>query len=273
MNDSVETFKRVYPDRFFHHFLSKNIRPDGRGFMKGRQVALFNDCISTAEGSSLVRLGKTSVLAVVKCEIAEPKIGNSAGYFVPHVELSSLSSPNFRSGRPGEIALSISSLIHRLVVEGEILSLDTLQVFPDSPHEFAWSIYCDIFCISFDGNLQDACVLAAMSALSQTKMPLVELTDEGAIQVVAQKHSPLKLSYFPLSVSFGVIDDKLLLDLTEEEEELAVAVFSVFVSADTCFIQKMGGSPLSKDDLKTVLTHAKERASDLRGLFKDGQKS
>lgn len=95
----AETFRRLHPRTYLERFLNEGYRPDGREVGDFRDVSVnvgeFVDChlgsfrsndelinsydgivgsISTANGSSLVRLGNTTVVCGVKAEIAEPEL-------------------------------------------------------------------------------------------------------------------------------------------------------------------------------------------------------
>lgn len=42
----------------------------------------------------------------------------------------------------------------------------------------AWKLCMDIVCLSFDGNLADAALLAAMAALMRLKLPGIQMMDD-----------------------------------------------------------------------------------------------
>jgi exosome complex component RRP43 len=47
-------------------FQAKGVRPDGRGMQKFRPVSINVDCIKTAEGSAIVKIGNTVVVCGIK---------------------------------------------------------------------------------------------------------------------------------------------------------------------------------------------------------------
>lgn len=50
-----------------------------------------------------------------------------------------------------------------------------------APFRLAWALYIDLICLNHDGNVQDACVLAMISALKTLKLPEVNwIVDESA---------------------------------------------------------------------------------------------
>lgn len=78
----MDNFKRLFPTEFYAKFIESNIRPDGRPLRKSRKITIGAGArrlarigrplrrsvgsIGTADGSSLVRLGHTSVIAGAK---------------------------------------------------------------------------------------------------------------------------------------------------------------------------------------------------------------
>jgi exosome complex component RRP43 len=73
----MELFRTIYPSEFYNKFLSQNVRPDGRSLLSVRKTSVSVGSITSAAGSSFVRLGHTSVVAGVKGEIGKPSLNNS----------------------------------------------------------------------------------------------------------------------------------------------------------------------------------------------------
>lgn len=64
------------------------MRPDGRGLDGFRRCTVAMGEIGTADGSAIVRLGETAVIAGIKAEIANPPIDSpDTGWLVPNVTL------------------------------------------------------------------------------------------------------------------------------------------------------------------------------------------
>uniref|UniRef100_A0A0B7BAI8 Ribosomal RNA-processing protein 43 n=1 Tax=Arion vulgaris TaxID=1028688 RepID=A0A0B7BAI8_9EUPU len=114
----AEEFRLVQPKEYYNKFLDKNVRPDERELADFRQTILNIGCITTAEGSALVRLGHTTVICGIKAELAKPNTDQPMnGFIVPNVELSPLCSPNFRPGPPGEQAQVLSQNMADLIAK------------------------------------------------------------------------------------------------------------------------------------------------------------
>ena len=68
--------------------------------------------IATAEGSSIVKLGNTTIVCGIKAEMANPNPEHpKKGFIVPNIDLPSLCSPRFRPGPPSEQAQVLSQFI------------------------------------------------------------------------------------------------------------------------------------------------------------------
>lgn len=71
------SYKHLHPRRYLDAFLSQGARPDGRQLSQNqsenawRDVQLNTGSISTAMGSSLVRMGDTTIVCGIKGEVAE----------------------------------------------------------------------------------------------------------------------------------------------------------------------------------------------------------
>lgn len=95
----AETFRRLHPRAYLERFLAEGFRPDGREVGDWRDVSVnvgvystycvvalsmttLQGSISTADGSSLVRLGDTTIVCGVKAEIAEPDLDSPGNGFI-----------------------------------------------------------------------------------------------------------------------------------------------------------------------------------------------
>ena len=76
------THRKIYPLDFYRKFLDKNVRPDGRHLSKCRPTLINTKCISSADGSSVVKIGSTTVTCGIKLEIAAPRSPNVKEGFV-----------------------------------------------------------------------------------------------------------------------------------------------------------------------------------------------
>ena len=58
-------YKRLYPHEYYEKFVSEGARPDGRPLGRARPVSVARGVVSTADGSTLAKIGRTTALAAV----------------------------------------------------------------------------------------------------------------------------------------------------------------------------------------------------------------
>lgn len=132
----MQAMKRVDGVELYRKFISQQVRPDGRTLTKHRKITISaassqndrnhdndNDTgdynhsggpIGTSNGSSIVRIGSTSVVCGIKAEIADPLVSAPRdGHMVTNVELSSLCSPLYRPGPPPDQAQVLSETLSK----------------------------------------------------------------------------------------------------------------------------------------------------------------
>ncbi|RUM46799.1 MAG: exosome complex component Rrp42 [Hyperthermus sp.] len=240
--------------------LSRGVRLDGRRLDEIRRVEVKPGYISRAEGSALVRLGSTMVLAGVKTDIVAPFPDTpNEGVLVVHAEFVPLASPGFEPGPPDENAIELARVIDRSLREIHAVALDKL-VLEAGRH--VWRLFVDIYVLNHDGNLYDASMLAAMAALLTTRLPAA-VKEGDAYRVdrsVAERLLPVNHSV--VTVTLAKLSNKLILDPTYEEEEIADMRLVVAVSDDgrIAGMQKTGMGYLSLEEvsqaLNLALTHS-----------------
>ncbi|NIG59064.1 exosome complex component RRP43 isoform X1 [Pontoporia blainvillei] len=133
-------FKTVEPLEYYRRFLKANCRPDGRELCELRTTTVSVGSVGTADGSSVVKLGNTTVICGIKMEFgAPPTDAPDKGYVVPNLDLSPLCSWRFQSGPPGEEAQVASQFITvDPTEEEEHLATATLTVVMDEEGK----LYC-----------------------------------------------------------------------------------------------------------------------------------
>ena len=64
-----DAFQRLYPAAAYAKYLEQSVRPDGRALAVCRATSIGFGVVQTADSSALVRVGRTTVLAGIKCEV------------------------------------------------------------------------------------------------------------------------------------------------------------------------------------------------------------
>ncbi|WVW81134.1 hypothetical protein I302_103125 [Kwoniella bestiolae CBS 10118] len=270
---SAEVFKKLHPAQYLSRFLTKGYRSDGRKTIDWRDVSINAGSISTSNGSSLVRMGDTTMVCGIKAEIAEPTAQSpNAGYVVPNVDLPALCSPNFKPGPPGDEAQTISNWLNDLIVSSNTIPPSSLVI---SPGKSVWAIYIDVVCINYDGNAFDAAVLAVMAALRNVKLPKARYEEETTRTICSRTEKyPLQLGRIPLSCSFGIFESTHLLpDPTSYETPLlpTTLIIALDESNHACLIRQEGLGGIKGKSGERVLgeawSMAEERVRVLRGIL------
>ncbi|KAF7665896.1 hypothetical protein LDENG_00128280 [Lucifuga dentata] len=262
-------FKTVEPLEYHRSFLKENCRPDGRELGEFRTTTLNIGSISTADGSALVKVGNTTIICGIKAELTNPTVeAPGKGYIVPNVDLPPLCSSRFRPGRPGEQAQAASQFIANIFESSEMIKTEDLCI---ERGKLCWVLYCDIMCLDYDGNLLDACVIALLAALKNTQLPEVTInTETCAPEVNLEKRNGLQIHKHPVSTSFCVFDESILIvDPTAEEEGLSTAQLTVVTDEEErlCSVHKPGGTSLSGEKLQECISRAAARQREIQKLI------
>ncbi|XP_052793450.1 exosome complex component RRP43-like isoform X2 [Mya arenaria] len=265
-----EIMRIARPLEFYRQFIEKDVRPDGRTLEEFRPTVLNIGCIGTAEGSSLVKQGNTTVMCGIKAEIAAPKTEHpKRGYIVPNVELSPMCSAMFKPGPPGDQAQCLSVFTDQVMTCSQCMDLEELCIVPG---KHVWVLYCDLVCLNYDGNLTDTCVLALLAALKNTRLPLVTWNEEDESLATEEKgNTPVTIKHCPVSSTFAVFDNHVLLvDPTKEEEDLSTGEVTVVTADDQlCMVRKPGGSPLNAGQLADCIDRAFSRNKEVARLMNE----
>ncbi|MCD6242917.1 exosome complex protein Rrp42 [Candidatus Bathyarchaeota archaeon] len=244
--------------------LSKGKRIDGRGLTDYREIKIETGLIERAEGSARVRLGKTEVLVGTKIEVGEPfpDVPNE-GVLTVNAELVPLASPTFEPGPPNENAIELARVVDRGIRESKAIGLEDLCIIPGKK---VFIVFVDIYVLNHDGNLIDASALAALAALTNTKMFNYEVKN-GEIEIKpGYKRLPIK--NYPIAVTFAKINDKLIVDPWLEEENVMDARLTITFEKEgkICALQKGGSGHFTPKQILEAVKIASEKSEELRKL-------
>ncbi|HDN17829.1 MAG TPA: exosome complex protein Rrp42 [Candidatus Bathyarchaeota archaeon] len=240
-------------------------RVDGRSFKEYRPINVITDYAKKADGSALVELGTTKVLVGVKIQVGTPFSDTpDKGILTVNAEFLPLASESFEPGPPNEDAISLARYVDRGLRESDALDFSSLVI---SPGEWVYMVMVDVYVLDHGGNLIDASTLAALSALATTKLPIYELTDNGVEKT--DETRPLRLTHRPLSITFAVLGDNLLLDpnINEENAIGTLLSYTIFDNEHICACQKFGPNPLSLDMVLEGFETACEKYKTLLDLL------
>jgi len=196
---------------YVKELITKGLREDKRGMMDYRNIKIVKDFIFHAEGSSIVDIGSTKVLAGIKMQVGTPMEDTPTdGNFTVSAELLPLAHAEFESGPPSPESIELARVVDRGIRAANCIDLSKLFIEEGK----VWEVYADIYVLNYDGNLFDASTLAVMTALKNTKMPKYE----NGKAVYEERTTPLPINAVVASTTFGKIGSTLLLDPNINEE-------------------------------------------------------
>jgi len=194
------------------------IRPGGRSTNQLRPLTLTPGYVQTAEGSVLVALGNTRVLACATVEQGVPGWLRNAGRGWVTAEYSMLPRSTItRTPRESERG-KIGGRTHEIqrLIGRSLRSVVDMQALG----ERTVILDCDV--IQADGGTRTAAITGAAVALA---LALDALVKAGTL-----KRSPLK--QLVAATSVGIVDGAALLDLCYEEDAQAEVDMNVVMTAD-----------------------------------------
>ena len=199
-------------------YLSEGKRFDGRKLDEFRDISIETGISKNAEGSAKVKLGKTEVLVGIKMGVSEPYPDSpDKGNLMVTAELLPLSSSRFELGPPKIESIELARVLDRAIRESKFIDLEKLCI---KKGEKVWTIFIDIYSINADGNLLDAAGIGIVAALKNSKIPKYDEKNEKVLYgELSDKKLPLKKET-PLSITIYKIGENLVVDPTQEEEDI-----------------------------------------------------
>jgi exosome complex component RRP42 len=248
----------------FLRFLEDDLRFDGRSKEEFRAVEVTKDVSATAAGSTSVRIGKSHVMAGVSMELGTPYPDSpNEGVLMVGVELSPIANKKFETGQPGFDAIELARVTDRGIREGRAINNAELCV---TKGEKVWIVSVDITVLTADGNLLDACSMAAISAIKNVKLPKVV---NGVSDASQKTKNGLPLAAEPIGVSVFKVGKHLIVDPTEQEMECVDARLTTTTLTDgtICAMQKGGEGSLTADEVIAMAELSAKKAKELRKLL------
>lgn len=241
--------------------ISRGMRFDGRQPLDYRDIKVTYDVTRNAEGSCIVEIGETKVIAGVKMEIMKPYADDpDKGSLMVNVELLPLSSPNFERGPPSMEAIEFSRVTDRAIRESGGIDFKKLCI---EEGEAAWMIIVDVCTLNDAGNLLDAISLAAVGAVNAAKLPEVK---DGKPDYKNRSDVGLPIKYFPVSTTIYKVGDQLICDPTDAEMEGVEGRLTVGVldNGELCSMQKGGEAVFTLEDIDLALDTVIKSSEKLR---------
>ncbi len=251
----ISTIKRD----FIKNLLADGKREDGRGFEEFRDLSITTDYIGKAQGSARVKLGNTELVAGVKVQVETPYNDTpKRGNFMTSAELNPMASPYFEPGPPRIEAIELARVTDRSMRESGIIDMEALCI---EEGEAVWAVFVDLHILNYDGNLFDACSIAALAALLSAKLPATcPKTGRVVFEDGKDRPLPLNIDNATFSTTFVKVDGTVLVDPGLYEELVADARVTVGVdkAGNLRAAQKGGHGSFTVDEVKGFRAKAQE---------------
>ncbi|EEH53177.1 3' exoribonuclease [Micromonas pusilla CCMP1545] len=288
-------YKRLYPHEYYRKFLAEETRPDGRPLARARDVSVANGVVTSADGSALVKIGRTTALAAAKLEPAPPEpTAPDVGVVEVTVELPPMCAASARPGRPTEESQRCARRIEDVLRDANVVDLRKLCI---KRGVYAWRVCVDVYVLDHDGGILDAALCAVVGALKDAKVPRVDVDDRGKLvwgggererrpgdadadadangdgdASTSAAACVVDVASHPLSLTIGQYDGKLVVDPNFEEEALMESVVSVVMreDGDLVCVSKPGGTrEASESTLIKCIAAARLRYPGCKKAFDD----
>lgn len=237
-------------------------RIDGRKFDEYRKITVEKGISENADGSARAIIGSTEAIAGVKMVPGMPYPDSPGeGTISVGADLLPLANPLFEVGPPRENAIELARVVDRCIRESKTIDFKSLCI---KEGELVWIVFIDTYITNDDGNRFDATSIAALAALNQTMVPMLE--DNKVVK--GEYSGKLKLSKQPLLSTFAKIAGKKALDPVLAEEKAEEARFSCATTDDhtLCAFQKGDGGGFKVSEIDECIDIAFKRSKDIRKL-------
>jgi exosome complex component RRP42 len=243
--------------------LREGKREDGRGFDDVRPIQIKQNLISKAEGSAEAWLGESRVMAGVKIQVGRPFPDTpDEGVVITSAELLPLASPTFELGPPGEQSIELARVVDRGIRHSNAIDRSALCI---KAGQHVYMVLVDLYVLADYGNLIDTASLAAVAALLDTKLPKVEINDEGEA-TITEETIPLEIGAPPLTITFAKIGDHLIVDPSLKEGEVMDARLSIAFDGDDTIssMQKYGSTPFTYQEVTEMVERGSKIVKKMR---------
>jgi len=232
-------------------------RADGRKNNELRKLKITKDYIKYAEGSCLVELGNTKVIATASVEDGVPHFlrGSGNGWITAEYGMIPRSCRSrvpreVAKGRPGGRTHEIQRLIGR--------SLRSVADMTKLGERTIW-LDCDV--IQADGGTRCASITGSFIALT---LALEHMKKEGMLKTIP-------LSDYVAAISVGIINGQTVLDLDYDEDSKAEVDMNIVMTGKGKFIEVQGTAerePFKKEDLNKLTSLAQDGIQEIIGAQK-----
>jgi len=240
-NYVVETIRKAQ----MMELLARGKRLDERETDQHRPLKIQTGIIQKANGSAMVNLGNTEVIAGVKVATGTPFPDTpDKGLLVVNAEILPLASAYAEPGPPSEEAIELARVVDRGIRESEMVDMTKLCLVPGKT---VYTVFVDVNIMNADGNLFDAMSYAVVAALKTATMKKYQVKDEKV--EATEEMIKVPVERLPVSVTMARIGDALIVDPNSEEEAAMDMRITITTDEDgnICASQKGEASTISPE--------------------------
>ncbi len=238
-------------------------RADGRGLLEFRKLDIKVNVVKTADGSALVSLGNTKVIAGVKFELGKPfEDTPNEGNLIVNLETPPLAAPTFEPGPPDENAIEIARIIDRAIRHSGFVPFKDLVIIPGKT---VYTMWVDIYVLNHDGNLIDSSMIAAAAAIASAQLPRAIIEGE-AVKLDKANRVQLNVNpqYMPLTVTYYKVDRYIIVDPTVEEEAMSDGRFTVSSDGEKITALQKGFGYFTVDEVHAMIDNTPRLVNELK---------
>ncbi|EGD74452.1 hypothetical protein PTSG_05816 [Salpingoeca rosetta] len=242
------------------------VRLDGRGKSEMRRVLVTLG--RQQYGQATASIGNTQAICRVSCSIVRPHEDRPTKGFVRYgVTLSPMASPDYDAGgRPSAASIYLTRLLEHIFREARALDDESLCIVAG---EKVWAVSVNVTVTNDDGNMEDACALAALAGLMHFRRPYVSIAGQDVVVHPFDEHEPVSLAinHRPLNVTTALFDNGDLALVDPTKIELKVADGSISVAMNThgeiCGINSSEGLAVDPEQMEAIVAATKHRVTHL----------
>lgn len=251
---------------YITNLINEGKRIDGRGFDEYRELEIIKDYVDDkAEGSALVKLGRTQVLAGIKMDVGTPYPDRpTEGIMTTNSELRPGASPDFELGPPRAESIELSRVVDRGIRESGAIKTDELFIEEgDGGEGKVWVVFIDLHILDHFGNLIDAAGIAAITALLNAKMPKYE---DGEV-IRGEWEGKLPVGRTPVPCTVAKIGSSIITDPCLDEEYASDARLTIATTDKLNAMQKGGVGTFTRDEIMNAVDLAFKNGDKIRKLI------
>lgn len=251
-------------------------RIDGRGLYDYRKLSVQ---FHRKRGNCEVALGDTLIFSCVNAFVDKPYQDRPhEGFFTFTVDFLPMAHPNFENllgshfnnknrRIRNEVSQEIERILEKTLKRANALNVESLCILTG---KYSWNISVHLHILAHNGNLVDACTIAALLSLSHFRIPDTKILKNQEIEFLS-KYKPLSLHFMPVCITFGFLPGNLIiLDPLIKEESIIEGrlMISMNVYGDILTLQKIGAACIDASLLMQCIEVARLKVKDITGSIR-----